>query len=98
MKITSIRLYQPRIDNKRKYEKMKKKGLKIFCAVTFDDQLLIKDIRLVEGQKGLFLSFPSTFNKAKGYIDLVHPLTKDFRLMVTDAIIKEYEAQQNKGN
>jgi len=65
-------------------------SLKAFCSVNFDDQFVIHGIRLIEGEKGFFLSFPSVVRKDKGFTDVAHPISSEFRDELTKAVAEAY--------
>ena len=73
MKITSVKV--------RKIEKEESR-MKGIASVVIDDCFAIKDIRIIEGEKGLFIAMPSR--------DVAHPINAETRAMFEDAIIEEY--------
>lgn len=64
---------------------------KAFIDLVLDDTLIIKELTLVEGKEGLFLSFPSTKGKDGKYYDSVYSLDKEWRNLLQDACIKKYK-------
>jgi stage V sporulation protein G len=65
--------------------------LKAYVSLTFDHVFVIKDIKIVEGRNGLFVSMPSRRRKDGKYQDIAHPINSDFRKMVEDCIFSRYE-------
>jgi stage V sporulation protein G len=63
---------------------------KAFIDLTVDDTLVIKGLTLVEGKKGLFLSFPSKKGKDKKYYNSIYSLDKEWKQLLQDACIKKY--------
>lgn len=63
---------------------------KAFIDLTLDDTLVIKGLTLVEGNNGLFLSFPSTRGKDGKYYNSVYSLDKEWTKLLQDACIKKY--------
>lgn len=63
---------------------------KAFIDLVLDDTLIIKGLTLVEGKKGLFLSFPSTKGKDRNYYNSVYSLDKEWRDLLQDACVKKY--------
>ena len=59
-------------------------------SVTFDDEFVVHDIKIVEGDKGYFVAMP---NKKVGevYKDVAHPLKAETRKRISDAIFAKYE-------
>ncbi len=65
--------------------------LKAYVSLTFDHAFVIKDIKIVEGRNGLFVSMPSRRRKDGKYQDIAHPINSDFRKTVEDCIFSRYE-------
>jgi stage V sporulation protein G len=63
---------------------------KAFIDLKMDDILVIKGLTLVEGKKGLFLSFPSKKGKDGKYYDSIYSLDKEWTKLLQDACIKKY--------
>lgn len=63
---------------------------KAFIDLNLDDILVIKGLTLVEGKKGLFLSFPSTKGKDGKYYNSVYSLDKEWLELLQDACVKKY--------
>jgi len=64
--------------------------LKAYVSMTLDNALVIKDIKIVEGQNGLFVSMPSRRRKNGKYQDIAHPINTEFRKQVETRIFDEY--------
>ena len=62
-----------------------------FIDLELDGILVIKGLTLVEGENGLFLSFPSTKGKDGKYYNSVYSLDKEWRDLLQDACIKKYK-------
>lgn len=80
MKITEVKVY-PVDDSGR---------LKAYATMVFDDCFIIRDLKIIEGDNGVFVSMPSRRRK-DGFRDIVHPLNSDTRKMVEDAVVEEYK-------
>lgn len=63
---------------------------KAFIELCLDETLIIKGMTLVEGSKGLFLSFPSTKGKDGNYYNTVYSLDKEWLKLLQDACVKKY--------
>lgn len=63
---------------------------KAFVDLELDKTLVIKDLTLVEGNNGLFLSFPSKKGKDGRYYNSVYSLDKEWTKLLQDACIKKY--------
>lgn len=63
---------------------------KAFIDLALDDTLIIKGLTLVEGENGLFLSFPSKKGKDGNYYNSVYSLDKEWLKLLQDACVKKY--------
>ena len=77
----------------RKYEGDNgKNALKGFATVTLDDELVLTNIKIVKGSKGLFVAMPSTYWESdEKYHDIFFPITADFREELSDEILQAYK-------
>ena len=82
MKITSV--------NVRKIEKEGSR-MKGIASVLIDDSFAVHDIRIIEGDNGLFIAMPSRKTSTGGYRDIAHPINPEVRSMFEDAILEAYE-------
>ncbi len=64
--------------------------LKAFVSVNIEDSWLIRDIKIIEGNNGLFVAMPAKRMKDGTYRELVHPLNKATRVMLEEKILAEY--------
>ena len=79
MKITRVRVFPVEEDK-----------LKAFIAVIFDDCFVVSDIKIIEGDQGLFISMPSKKRKNGTFRDIAHPLNNETRRKIEQRIIEEY--------
>lgn len=86
MKITSV--------NVRKIEKESSR-MKGIASVLLDDSFAVHDIRIIEGEKGLFIAMPSKKTPSGGYRDIAHPINPEVRQMFEEAILKAYEEAED---
>ena len=77
MKITSV--------NVRKIEKEGSR-MKGIASVLIDDSFAVHDIRVIEGDNGLFIAMPSRKTATGGYRDIAHPINPEVRSMFEEAI------------
>ena len=84
MKITSVNV---RVTEK---EDSRMKGI---ASILIDDCFAIHDIRIIEGDKGLFIAMPSRKTQSGEYRDVAHPITPECRQMFEDAVIEEYKKE-----
>ena len=68
-------------------------SVKGVCSVTFNDQIAVKGVKVIEGSKGLFVAMPS-YKSGDEYKDLVYPVTKEGRQMLNESVLAAYEAQR----
>ncbi|MCT4632267.1 MAG: septation regulator SpoVG [Firmicutes bacterium] len=72
--------------------KLKDEGkMKAVVSVTFDDAFVIHDIKIIEGQNGLFVAMPSRKIGDTDYRDIAHPINSNTRSLISDVIFDEYE-------
>ena len=71
--------------------------LKAYATVVFDNCFIIRDLKIIEGNKGLFVSMPSRKRKDGTFRDIVHPLNSDTRQIIEQRIIQEYTAVEESG-
>ena len=60
-------------------------------SVTFDGQLAVHDIKVINAREKLFIVMPSRKNPDDTYRDIVHPINAQFRSVLESAVIKAYE-------
>ena len=70
----------------REYEKG---NMKAFVDVTFDACFVVKGMKIMNGQNGLFVAMPSQ-EKNGEYFDTAFPVTKEFRQELIDAVLDKY--------
>lgn len=81
MNITDVRLRKVGEEGK----------LKAIASVTFDDEFVVHDIKVIDGQNGLFIAMPSRKIGSGEFRDIAHPLSSETRAKIRDAIFAEYE-------
>lgn len=67
-------------------------SVKGVCTVTIGGEFAVKNVKLVEGSKGLFISMPA-YKSGDEYRDIFYPVTKEARAGLQEAVIAEYENQ-----
>lgn len=65
--------------------------MKAVVSITLDDEFVIHDIKVIEGEKGLFIAMPSRKSADGEYRDIAHPTNKDTRQTVQALILEKYE-------
>ena len=87
MKITSVNVRT--IDK----EGSRMKGI---ASVLLDDSFAVHDIRIIEGDNGLFIAMPSRKTATGGYRDIAHPINPEVRAMFEEAILEAYEKAEDE--
>lgn len=67
--------------------------LKAYVTVVIDDCFVIRDLKIIEGNEGLFIAMPSKRRKDGKFKDIAHPTNPDTRLEFEKAILKSYLEQ-----
>ncbi len=65
--------------------------MKAIVSVTFDNQLALHDIKVINARDKFFIVMPSRKNPDETYRDIVHPINASFRASLEDAVISAYE-------
>lgn len=82
MKISDIRIRLVKKDESK---------LKAVASITIEDCFVVHDIKVIEGNEGIFISMPSRKTPDGEYKDIVHPINTPTREMIRDAILEEYK-------
>ena len=81
MEITDVRV-----------RKVTKEGkLKAVVSITMDDEFVVHDIKVIEGEKGLFIAMPSKKSADGEYRDIAHPINSGTRDRIQTLILEKYE-------
>ena len=86
MKITEIRI--KKVDGNNK--------LKAFVSVTFDECFVVHNLKIIDGNKGLFLAMPRRKTKSGEYKDVAHPILTEFRNYLQEEILAKYDADEDE--
>ena len=81
MQITEVRI--------RKVEKEGK--MKAVVSITIDEEFVVHDIKIIEGEKGLFIAMPSRKAADGEYRDIAHPINSDTRDRIQKLILEKYQ-------
>ncbi len=81
MNITDVRVRKVAKDGK----------MKAVVSVTLDDEFVVHDIKVIEGDKGLFIAMPSRKSAEGEYKDIAHPINSATRTQLQNIIIDAYE-------
>ncbi|WP_426348193.1 septation regulator SpoVG [Alloiococcus sp. CFN-8] len=70
--------------------------MKAIVSVTFDNEFVVHDIKVIEGQNGLFIAMPSRKTPDGEFKDIAHPINTTTREKIQEAILTEYERVRNE--
>lgn len=65
-------------------------SLKAYAGIVLDDAVAIHDIKVIEGEKGLFIAMPSKKDKLGTFRDIVHPINTETRELIAVAVLEAY--------
>lgn len=75
----------------KKTEESGSPRLKGFASITIDDCFVVHDIKIIKGDKGLFLAMPSKKTSNGEFKDIAHPINAETRNMIQSKVLEEYE-------
>ena len=79
MEVTEVRVF---LVNEEK--------LKAYITITFDNCFVVRDIKVIDGRRGLFVAMPSKRRKDGTYRDTAHPIDNETRRMIESRVLEEY--------
>ena len=79
MEVTEVRVFP-----------VNEEKLRAYVTITFDRCFVIRDLKIIQGTSGLFVSMPSKRRKDGTYRDIAHPINNETRRMIEEKIITEY--------
>ena len=72
--------------------KIEKEGkLKAIVSITLDNEFVVHDIKVIEGEKGLFIAMPSKKSADGEFRDIAHPINSSTREMIQSVILDRYQ-------
>ncbi|GAB4368776.1 MAG: septation regulator SpoVG [Deltaproteobacteria bacterium] len=83
MRLTEVKVFPVSDDEK----------LKAYATIVFDDCFVVRDLKIIHGNSGLFVAMPSKKKKDGTYRDTAHPLNNETRRMIEDAVLGEYRQE-----
>ncbi|MGN0506273.1 MAG: septation regulator SpoVG [Lachnospiraceae bacterium] len=87
MQITDVRIRQVAKEGK----------MKAVVSITLDDEFVVHDIKIIEGEKGLFIAMPSRKTGEGEYRDIAHPINSKTRDRIQEIILAHYEKALDEG-
>lgn len=88
MEITDVRVRKIATEGK----------MKAIVSVTFDNEFVVHDIKVIEGQNGLFIAMPSRKTPDGEFKDIAHPINTETREKIQNAILEKYELAKDEAN
>ncbi len=88
MQITDVRIRKVATEGK----------MRAIVSITFDDEFVVHDIKIIEGQSGLFIAMPSRKMGEGDFRDIAHPISSATRGKIQDAILEKYELMETEEN
>ncbi len=82
MEITEVRVFP-----------MDEDKLKAYATITFDNCFVVRDIKVISGNSGLFVAMPSKKRKDGTFKDIAHPLNNDFRTKIETVVLEAYQKE-----
>ena len=87
MEITEVKIYPVTLDGR----------LKAYVSLTFDNSFIVREIKLIQNNLGLFVSMPSRRKKDGTFKDIAHPLNNAMRQTIEKKILEAYEHAKSTG-
>lgn len=81
MQITQVRIYPVNSENRTR----------ALASVTFDNEFVVHEIKVIDGNSGLFIAMPSRKAANGEFRDIAHPINAETRQKISDAVLLEYE-------
>lgn len=81
MEVTDVRLRRVNSEGR----------MRAIASITFDQEFVIHDIRVIDGNNGLFVAMPSKRTPDGEFRDIAHPINSSTRSKIQDAVLEEYQ-------
>ena len=88
MQITDVRVRRLTDDGK----------MKAVVSITIDNEFAVHDIKVIEGENGLFVAMPSRKTANEEYRDIAHPINSEVRNYVQSMILEKYQEAVEQGS
>ena len=82
MKITEVKVFP-----------VNEERLKAYVTITIDDVFVVRDLKIIKGNDGLFVAMPSKKRKDGQFKDIAHPLNQETRADIENAVFDAYEKE-----
>lgn len=84
LEVTDVRLRRVSTEGK----------MRAIASITFDEEFVVHDVRVIDGNNGLFVAMPSKRTSDGEFRDIAHPINSKMREKIQVAVLKEYESQE----
>ena len=85
MEVTEVRVFP-----------VNEEKLKAYVTITFDDCFVVRDLKVINGNDGLFVAMPSKKRKDGTFRDTAHPLNNSTREIIESKVLEEYKREIGK--
>ncbi len=85
MEVTEVRVFP--VDEEK---------LKAYVTITFDDCFVVRDLKVINGNNGLFVAMPSKKRKDGTFKDTAHPLNNETREIIESKVLEEYRRETER--
>lgn len=86
LEVTDVRLRRVSTEGK----------MRAIASITFDEEFVVHDVRVIDGNNGLFVAMPSKRTSDGEFRDIAHPINSKMREKIQAAVLKEYESQESQ--
>lgn len=83
MEVTEVRLRRVNTEGR----------MRAIASITFNQAFVIHDIRVIDGNNGLFVAMPSKRTPDGEFRDIAHPINSDTRAMIQEAVLEEFRRE-----
>lgn len=83
MEVTEVRLRRVNTEGR----------MRAIASITFDEEFVVHDIRVIDGNNGLFVAMPSKRTPDGEFRDIAHPINSTTRAKIQDAVLKEFRSE-----
>lgn len=88
MQITEVKVFPVKKPDER---------IKAFATIAIDNAFLVRDLKIINGNSGLFVAMPSRRKPDGSYADVAHPLNQETRTLIEEKVIGEYQRILREG-
>lgn len=86
MKITDVKIQRINVS----------KSIKALVSVTLYSEIVVHDVKVVQGAEKIFVAMPSRKEDGGRYLDIVHPVSSEARLQIEETVLNKYNEHMQK--